>query len=325
MKLVSIIVPVYNVAPYLHECIDSIVNQTYSNLEIILVDDGSTDESGQICDAYAAQDHRIHVIHQTNGGVSAARNAGIAVATGEYIGFVDSDDFLDINMYSLLVSHLEANELDILECNAYRYKSKHNIKAYKNDGHIIIYNHDEALQIAMYDGFTAAWNKLYKRSVLGDIRFPTGRKFEDSATSYLIINNAQRVGHIDLCLYYYRLNPNSITQTSFDAKSRWDFILGYIERLEFATTHQLSYMSDCNSLLMKACLSCLTAYYAKPSDVNRQYYEQCVDLIRQYRNKDSYSQLSSKYKLFLYVFDRFDVIHKIGATCSYMAKKIQSL
>lgn len=323
MKLLSVIVPVYNVEPYLKQCIESIIHQTYTYLEIILVDDGSTDNSGAICDTYANQDSRIKVIHQHNGGLSAARNRGIDEATGEYIAFVDSDDFLDLTMYSVLIDALEQHQLDIIGCNAFRYKSENNIKSYKNDGELVIYNHDEALKISLYDGFTAAWNKLYKRSVIETIRFPIGRKFEDSATSYLIINNAQHIGHIDRCLYYYRLNLNSITQTSFDAKSRWDFVLGYIERLEFAIQQRLPYVDDCNSLLMKAVLSCLTAYYAQPNESNIIYYEKCAELVRKYRNQSSYNMLNTKYKLFLLAFDRFDALHRLGAKLSYWSKQIR--
>ena len=323
MKLLSVIVPVYNVEPYLKQCIESIIHQTYTYLEIILVDDGSTDNSGTICDTYASQDSRIKVIHQHNGGLSAARNRGIDEATGDYIAFVDSDDFLDLTMYSVLVDALEQHQLDIIECNAFRYKSENNIKSYKNDGELVIYNHDEALKLSLCDGFTAAWNKLYKRSVIDTVRFPIGRKFEDSATSYLIMHNAQKIGHIDTCLYYYRLNPNSITQTSFDAKSRWDFVLGYIERLEFAMQQRLPYVDACNSLLMKSVLSCLTAYYAQPNESNRIYYEKCAELVRQYRNQYSYKMLSTKYKLFLWAFNRFDVIHKLGAKLSYWCKQIR--
>ena len=135
--------------------------------------------------------------------------------------------------------------------------------------------------------------------------------------------NANRVGHINRCYYYYRLNPNSITQTSFDAKSRWDFVLGYEERLQYAIDHQLPYVDDCNSLLMKAVLSCLTAYYAKPAG-NEVYYDHCKRMIETYRNDASYKQLNPKYKLFLWSFGRADWIHKIGARLSYLAKQVRT-
>lgn len=322
MELISVIVPVYNVEPYVAECIESIQNQTYMNLEIILVNDGSTDASGDICDKYAAYDERIQVIHKENAGVSAARNTGIESANGDYIGFVDSDDYIAPTMYEDMLKLMVEHDLDIIECTAFRNNGDTNIEGC-NDGSLEIFNRDEALKMAMYDCFVAVWSQLYKRRVISDVRFPVGRKFEDSAVSYLFIANTKRVGHINRCLYYYRLNPNSTTQTSFDAKSRWDFVLGYEERLQYAIDNQLPYVDDCNSLLMKAVLSCLTAYYAKPTG-NQVYYDKCKKMIETYRNDASYKLLNSKYKLFLWSFGRADWIHKIGARLSYLAKQVRS-
>ena len=322
MELISVIVPVYNVESYVAECIESIQNQTYMNLEIIIVNDGSTDASGDICDQYAAYDERIQVIHKENAGVSAARNTGIESANGDYIGFVDSDDYIAPTMYEDMLKLMAEHDLDIIECTAFRNNGDTNIEGC-NDGSLEIFNRDEALKMAMYDCFVAVWSQLYKRRVISDVRFPVGRKFEDSAVSYLFIANTKRVGHINRCLYYYRLNPNSTTQTSFDAKSRWDFVLGYEERLQYAIDHQLPYVDDCNSLLMKAVLSCLTAYYAKPTG-NQVYYDKCKKMIETYRNDASYKLLNSKYKLFLWSFGRADWIHKIGARLSYLAKQVRS-
>ena len=322
MELISVIVPVYNVESYVAECIESIQNQTYMNLEIILVNDGSTDASGDICDQYAAYDERIQVIHKENAGVSAARNTGIESANGDYIGFVDSDDYIAPTMYEDMLKLMAEHDLDIIECTAFRNNGDTNIEGC-NDGSLEIFNRDEALKMAMYDCFVAVWSQLYKRRVISDVRFPVGRKFEDSVVSYLFIANTKRVGHINRCLYYYRLNPNSTTQTSFDAKSRWDFVLGYEERLQYAIDHQLPYVDDCNSLLMKAVLSCLTAYYAKPTG-NQVYYDKCKKMIETYRNDASYKLLNSKYKLFLWSFGRADWIHKIGARLSYLAKQVRS-
>lgn len=322
MELVSVIVPVYNVESYVAECIESIQNQTYMNLEIILVDDGSKDMSGDICDQYATYDERIKVIHQENSGLSAARNMGIEAANGDYIAFVDSDDYIGLTMYEDLLKLLKEHRLDIIGCTAFRDKSGTIIKGC-NDGQLEIYEKDDALRLAMYDGFTSVWNKLYKRDIVKNIKFPAGRKFEDSSTSYLFVANANRVGHINRCYYYYRLNPNSITQTSFDPKSRWDFVIGYEERLQYAVDRQLPYVDDCNSLLMKAVLSCLTAYYAK-STGNQVYYDKCKKMIETYRNDASYKLLNSKYKLFLWSFGRADWIHKIGARLSYLAKQVRS-
>ena len=322
MELISVIVPVYNVESYVAECIESIQNQTHMNLEIILVDDGSKDMSGDICDQYAAYDERIKVIHQENGGLSAAGNTGIEAANGDYIAFVDSDDYVGLTLYEDMLKLLKEHNLDIIGCESFRDKDGTIIEGC-NDGRLEVFEKDDALRLTLHDSFTSVWNKLYKRSAIGDVRFPVGRKFEDSATSYLFVANANRVGHYNRCYYYYRLNPNSITQTSFDPKSRWDFVLGYEERLQYAIDHKLPYADDCNSLLMKAVLSCLTAYYAKPTG-NQVYYDYCKKMIETYRNDTSYKLLNSKYKLFLWSFGRADWIHKIGARLSYLAKQVRS-
>ena len=181
MELISVIVPVYNVESYIAECIESIQNQTYMNLEIILVNDGSTDASGDICDQYAAYDERIKVIHQENGGLSAARNTGIEAANGDYISFVDSDDYIRLTLFEDMLQLLKEYDLDIIEFTAFRDKSGDIIEGC-NDGHLEIYSKEDALRLAMHDCFVAAWSKLYKRSAIGDVRFPVGRKFEDTAT-----------------------------------------------------------------------------------------------------------------------------------------------
>lgn len=320
MDLISVIVPEYNVEPYVAKCIESIQNQSYQHLEIILVDDGSTDDSGDICDQYAAYDDRIKVIHQANGGVSAARNIGIEIANGEYIAFVDSDDYIGLTVYEDMLHLLKENNLDIIEFTAFRDKGGTIIEGC-NDGLFKIFDRKEALKLALNDGFGTVWNKLYRRDSISNVRFPLGRKFEDTATSYLYVSNANRIGHINRC-YYYRLNLNSITQTSFDPKSRWDFVIGYEERLQYAMNHQLPYVDDCNSLLMKAVLSCLTAYYAKPSG-NEVYYDRCKHLIETYHSDISYKKLNFKYKLFLWSFYRADWIHKVGARLSYLSKQLR--
>ena len=150
MELISVIVPVYNVEAYVAKCIESIQNQSYQHLEIILVDDGSTDDSGDICDQYAAYDDRIKVIHQENGGLSAARNTGIEAANGDYIGFVDSDDYIGLTVYEDMLHLLKENNLDIIEFTAFRDKNGTIIEGC-NDGKLEIFDKDDALRLAMHD------------------------------------------------------------------------------------------------------------------------------------------------------------------------------
>lgn len=325
MKKLSVIVPIYKVEEYLHRCIDSILNQTYSNLEVILVDDGSPDNCGKICDVYAERDNRIKVLHEKNAGVSAARNSGIEIATGEYIAFIDSDDYIAINMFGDMIELLEKNNLDIISCNAFIAKGD-KIIGRAGDGKLFIFEKKEIVEKSLNDYDNSPWNKIYKRKAIGDVRFPAGRLFEDTATAYLFFYNCERVGHVNKAYYYYYRNPNSITQTAFNTKARMDFVLGYIERLNFAIEKKLSCVPQCKSLLMKAVLSCLTAVYANDVDYrNGENYIKLENLIYKYRDKDSYCELSFKYKVFLWCFGRLDFIHQMSAKISKVSKGLKRL
>lgn len=326
MKKLSVIVPIYNVEQYLRRCVDSIINQTYSNLEIILVDDGSPDNCGKICDEYASIDNRIIVIHQKNGGLSAARNAGMNISSGDYIGFVDSDDYISNDMYKDLIGIMERNDLDIVSCNAFIAKGD-NIIGDEGNGKLEIFERDVILYKSLLDYDNSAWNKVYKKSITDSVRFPEGRVFEDTATAYLFFSNIKKAGHINKAYYYYYRNPNSITQTAFNVKARYDFVLGYIERLNFAEKYNIKCVKQCKSLLMKAVLSCLTAVYvSEKSQYNNNVYINLKQMILKYRDdKDAYCLLNFKYKIFLWSFNRIDCIHKIYANLSMISKKIKAL
>ena len=156
IDLISIIIPVYNVEQYLSRCIDSVINQTYKNLEIILIDDGSTDDSGEICDEYALKDNRIKVMHKQNGGVSSARNEGLDISKGNYIGFIDSDDFIEKDMYEFLYDLLTKNNCDISCCNKFIFKDNKFIasKSFPK-GNVLSFN--EVLNDSKHDFYI--WNK----------------------------------------------------------------------------------------------------------------------------------------------------------------------
>ena len=315
MSKISVIVPIYNVEPYIHQCVDSIINQTYKDLEIILVDDGSPDNCGKICDEYAAKDDRVKVIHRPNGGLSAARNSGLDVATGEYIAFVDSDDYIACNMYSDMMEFMLKHKLDIVVCSSYRVKnSKIKEEKYTYEEEILL--KPEFMPKALTTSFIPAWNKLYKADVVGDIRYPVGRKFEDSATTYLMFEKANIIGVLDIPYYYYRVNENSITQTSYYASSRWDYVLGYIERLDFVEKKYPELKNECISLLIKAVLSCLTTIYACPKG-NDWYYQQCKNIMNKYKDyNDIETHLNGKYRLYLANFYDREWILKLCAKMS---------
>lgn len=233
--LISIIVPVYNVEKYLPQCINSLINQTYKNLEIILVDDGSLDDSGKICDEFSKRDSRIIVIHKQNNGLSSARNAGLEIARGDYIGFVDSDDWLDENMYEILFKLIKDNDSDISCCRFFKTaNSDEKIPAVDNET-IQSFTNIEGLNnfyTDLYVQTVVAWNKLYKRNLFNNVVYPVGKIHEDEGTTYKLFYKANKITYINRPLYYYRSTPNSITTRKFN-KKRLDIIDVYDEKIRF--------------------------------------------------------------------------------------------
>lgn len=210
MKL-SIIVPVYRVEATLNRCVESIISQTFSDLEVILVDDGSPDCCPQMCDEWAGKDQRIRVVHQENGGLSDARNAGIGLAVGDFITFVDSDDYLQQDTYQQVMP-LTA-EADIVEFPVYRFFGSPRQSLLTFTDRIIT---DQATYWLAMNGYehTYAWNKIYRRSLFDDVRYPKGKVFEDVFTLPLLLQKVRSIATIDKGLYYYCLNHQGITATA---------------------------------------------------------------------------------------------------------------
>jgi glycosyltransferase involved in cell wall biosynthesis len=235
-RLISIIVPIYRVEKYVSKCIDSLLLQTYSNIEIILVDDGSPDRCGEICDEYAAKDNRIKVIHKKNGGLSNARNAGVRVAIGEYIGFVDSDDYVSNNMYEKLYATIVTANAEMAICN-YSWVNEDGLVCEKDyagkifDG---VLNRDEAFA-ALYNQsntcYVTAFNKLYKYSLLNTVRFPDGKIHEDEFTVHHFFDQCNTIACISDSLYFYVQRHGSIT-SEFSIKNL-DLYEAYLDRYQF--------------------------------------------------------------------------------------------
>lgn len=211
--LISIIVPVYNVKAYLERCLDSIRGQTYRSLEIIVVDDGSTDGSGDICDKYARLDNRIKVIHQDNAGQSAARNKALSVAQGEFLGFVDADDWIDRDMYEFLYNLILENHADISICSHYVEKQG-KTKVRYSSGVKTVFSRNEAIRALVVDKRVRnyVWDKLFRRQLFNEIQFPEKQIFEDIAISYHVFYKANRVVMQDYPKYHYLKHEQSTTQ-----------------------------------------------------------------------------------------------------------------
>lgn len=218
--LISVIVPIYNVEQYLGRCINSILKQTYTNIEIILVDDGSPDGSPEICDKFADEDSRIVVIHQQNQGLSAARNAGLKIANGEYVCFVDSDDYIDENMISILYTNMARYSAEISCCGHMDvYESGRIVKPRVNITEVFCT--EEALRIFLYTKKidVIAWNKMYQRTLFDGIGFADGKLFEDHFTIYKILERAKKIVNTTTPLYYYCKRSTSIGGTAFSDKN----------------------------------------------------------------------------------------------------------
>jgi len=210
-ELISIIVPVYNVEKYLQKCVDSIINQTYKTLEIILVDDGSKDNSGKICDELEKMDNRIKVIHKQNGGLSDARNAGIKIAKGKYIGFVDSDDYIARDMFETLYGLSKKHNADVSIVSYYEVYNGKIISA-RDSKDLEVFDKIEALKEVLIDRRiqSYAWNKLFKRELFENIEFPTNKNFEDIATTLLLFEQSNTVVLLEDPKYYYLRRDDSI-------------------------------------------------------------------------------------------------------------------
>lgn len=221
MKLVSIVIPVYNVEQYLKRCLDSIINQTYQTLEIILINDGSTDNSGSICDAYQKKDSRIVVIHKENGGLSDARNRGIDIATGEYITFVDSDDFVSLDYVEVLVQLLEKCNADTAVCMFQKFEKENEINPKDTSKKELIFTGYDAVKDLCYQKHipNSAWAKLYKTSLFAGIRYPVGRLYEDLGTTYRLLLRSKKVIYNTSVKYYYFQRRDSIMHYSFSTKN----------------------------------------------------------------------------------------------------------
>ena len=225
LPLISIIIPVYKVEKYLEKCIKSVLNQTYSNLQIILVDDGSPDKCGEICDDYSKIDERIEVIHKKNGGLSDARNVGLKVARGEYIGFVDSDDYVSKDMFQKLYNTLISTNADVSICNFYTVVAGKNIMKNLDNG-IEIYSKLEILKEILLDKKiqSYAWNKLYKKELFKDIEYPVGKKYEDIGTTFYLLEKCDKIVVTGSPEYYYLTREDSIVNNNTK-----ETVMDYIE------------------------------------------------------------------------------------------------
>lgn len=242
--MLSIIVPIFRVEKHLDKCVQSILAQTYKDLEIILVDDGSDDGCPAMCDAYAKTDSRIRVVHKKNGGLSDARNAGLEIATGEYIAFADSDDYVHPQMYEAMVSVMEKEQnVDMVVCPFQKVDEDEddaNEKVSLTEKKYHVLKHEEVITQMFkenYEMYIVAWDKVFRKTMWENLRFPVGRIHEDQFTTYKPLYESGKVGVMEDALYYYRIRKNSI-MGNYKAKAALDDIDALREKMEYFSTKE---------------------------------------------------------------------------------------
>ena len=279
MPALSIIVPVYKVEPYLRKCLESILAQTFTDFELIIINDDSPDTCPRICEEYKRKDNRIIVLHQKNGGLAAARNAGLNIAKGKYLGFVDSDDYIAPEMYQTLISEMERTGSDLVICDNYRVSADSVvIQSWLPESRT--FNRQEAMFYFLTDKIgSQAWNKLYKRELFDDIRFPVGRFYEDIATTFLYVHRCGNVVYTKVPLYCYTIRPESISY-QFNPDRMHHIFMGFKERFQFAQAEYSPYADHSLKLMVEhGLLACYQAVAAGNDSVYRDV-QTCFSRIR---------------------------------------------
>lgn len=302
-EAISIIVPVYNVEKYLNECLNSIIKQTYKNLEIMLIDDGSSDRSGTICDDYAALDSRISVIHQKNGGVAAARNAGLNKSTGEFIGFVDSDDYISGDFIQKMVSAIRRYECDIVICGCLLIDESgipQKKKVIPEDAPLVLNGHEVFEEIILKLN-NAVWNKLYRKQCIGETRFPDGTIHgEDFIFNLQCASKARKTVVISNTHYFYRMRQNSITHSKFSEKRLYEIsVKDYVYKYVIINSPEYS------TVAKKHCFKARTSVYrsltawGKKIDYQDQY-DKCYEyMVQNYASVKKYCNVYEKLEFFV--------------------------
>lgn len=282
---ISIIVPIYRVEKYLDDCVRSIQKQTFANLEIILVDDGSPDHCGAMCDSYAKEDSRIRVIHKSNGGLSDARNAGIEIARGEYLGFVDSDDMIAPDMYETLYHIIKQKDADIAVCGVQHcYKNSMRPADSFHSAECSVYFADtwEAIRLLLEakDITASCCTKLYKRAIFSDIRFPVGKLMEDAFVIVCLMERASLTAITTAKKYYYMHRENSITSIEYHSQVQ-DMIEAWKNNYIFIKERCPALIPQGEYRYFNAVFFVLDRMMLSPKNVNTQEKKETIEIIRQ--------------------------------------------
>lgn len=322
--LISVIVPIYKVEEYLSRCVDSIINQTYKNLEIILVDDGSPDNCPKICDDYAKIDKRIKVVHKENGGLSDARNAGMKVANGEYISFIDSDDYISLDFINVLYDTIVSEDSDIVECNVAKVFDSgiNNEDECCSDMLIRSFYAQDALHQLLIEGEFKqhVWNKLYRSSIVVDVPYAVGKLNEDEFWTYQVFGKAKKISKINKKMYYYYQRSDSIIGSSFNSR-RLDALEAKCNRQEYIEANFSDLISVARIDFYGTCMFC---YQSSIKYLSKNEKKDALKIINKYKKKCkltfkeimSVSSKTRKYFLFskfsFYLCCKLKAIFNIG-------------
>ena len=284
--LVSVVVPVYNVEKYLRQCLDSVVNQTYRNLEILVVDDGSTDGSGEICDEYAEKDDRIVVFHTENRGLSAARNYAIDRENGEYIAFLDSDDWFEEDAVKRFLDVAITIYADIVACRFYQEYLNGTDESLGSKEPFVAEGEEILKSVVLEHKISNdVWNKFYKANLFHSIRYPEGRIFEDYATTYRLLQESQRLAYIPDCLIHYRNRVNSLSNIH-SMKSLVDYWIVYHERFRTLSSLSQGYYKVALSECIGA-VSRMWRWYAGCTEKEKKGAQKYLDEMQEFVKKHS--------------------------------------
>ena len=308
-ELVSVIVPVYNVEKYVGECIESLIGQSYKNIEIILVDDGSTDSSGQLCDVYARKDFRIKVIHKENGGLSDARNIGIDSATGVFYSFVDSDDFLAKDVILKMISGMKEKKCDISVCNMIRYfENGEKEPFYIPSNTLKVLNGTDRFETLSQP---SVCNKIFRADLFRSVRFPKGKFYEDTFVYHILAYNAKAIALTGYDGYFYRSRRSSILGQNVMTDQYFDFIEAISLRAVFLLEKDIQPYGD------EACLSLYAAVANAEKNISRTEENRCKHFDAMQKYMVAYKQLikskniSVKQKIRLWLLRYFPKLHNI--------------
>ena len=307
VPLISVIVPVYKVERYLPECMESLVNQSYQNLEIILVDDGSPDACPQLCDEYAAKDSRVVVVHKENGGLASARNAGLDVARGEYVAFVDSDDTIAPQTYAEMMAMALRENLDIVCCEISRVQCGKEIERYRFYPTGTVLSGDAVTKEILLDRIGSQVVKgLYKKTCWEGVRFPVGMLYEDIPVTFLAFAAAKQVGFIAKPFYFYRMNDTGISLSPNPIKPYHQF-LGFRAHYDYAVRCFPEIANECCAKTAMYAISTCFHYYSERKAVLAPHVEETerflTDHKKQIRRYKGYRK-SRKLALTMFYFSR---------------------